>query len=132
MSNQRVVFHVFSPQPMFVLLPHAARLLTTLSAQSIRSAEPSDFRFWILRHGSVQVLDFRLSEEKSAVGSKIFVSCPFSAIQNRQSKNLKFPSFAYGSPRRSGNRKDSRCSGASRGATCRLGRHPSDICRSSP
>jgi hypothetical protein len=49
-----------------------------------RARIPTDFRFWILRLGSGQVLDFRLSEKESCIQNRSIMLFPL--IENRQSK----------------------------------------------
>src|SRR5437867_11168849 len=63
------------------LAPH------TVSATTIAKS-PTHFRFWILRRRSVQVLDFRLSEEesKNRFQKVLFMQFLQSKIENRQSK----------------------------------------------
>ena len=68
------------------LAPH------TVSA-TMTAKIPTHFGFWILRRGSVKVLDFRLSEQEFGRRSEI-VSFMwfFSSIQNRKSKLVLNPS----------------------------------------
>src|SRR5437667_11007 len=61
--------------------PHNANVTTM-------AKNPTNFGFWILRHGSGQVLDFRLKEKESRIRTEDFSFIPFissnpkSAIQN--------------------------------------------------
>src|SRR2546428_6485442 len=66
------------------IAPHNANVTTM-------AKNPANFGFWILRHGSGQVLDFRLKEKESRIRIEDFLFIPFiflnpkSAIQNLKS-----------------------------------------------
>src|SRR5439155_13501910 len=50
--------------------PHNANVTTM-------AKNPTNFGFWILRHGSGQVLDFRLKEKESRIRTEDFSFIPF-------------------------------------------------------